>query len=461
MQLLCIVVMARFLSPADFGAYAIVMMFINFALIFGSAGVSQILIMKQDASVRLATSLFYLNLTFGILAYLLLLLLSPLIARLFGDAELASLLNIAGLAFLMQAPLLVQRSVMERDLKFEALVKAEAATILIATCLGVGCAFMGLGVYSLLVFNLSAIGLLAAAIWLICDWRPVGMPSLRVLRETMGLVLHFTGFTLLNFLTRHVDVFLIGKLMSSSALGLYSMAYRLTIYPVQAFSQVVHRVAYPTLSSLREDPASARVFYLRSLQGITLLVFPALVGVACIAERIVPMVLGSQWIDMVAVVRILAGVGLLQVVTATVGTILPAMEKTRLMLNIGAVNTLVIVVAFALAVPYGISGMAMAYLLANILMFFVQVRVAWPLLGLSVPAGLRATLPALTGSLLMGGLVIVSGLAGPAMSLHEVVGLSMQILVGVISYPLIVWLLFKQSSMALFAELRYGAGASH
>ncbi|EAQ98615.1 Membrane protein involved in the export of O-antigen and teichoic acid [Congregibacter litoralis KT71] len=460
MQLLCMIVMARFLSPADFGAYAIVMMFINFALIFGSAGVSQILIMKRDDSAQLATSLFYLNLVFGALAYLLLLLISPLIAELFDNAELVPLLNIAGLVFLVQAPLLVQRSIMERDLKFEALVKAETVTILIATCLGIGCAFMGFGVYSLLVFNLSAIGLLTAAIWLICDWRPVGMASLPVLRETMGLVLHFTGFTLLNFLTRHCDVFLIGKLMSSSALGLYSMAYRLTIYPVQAFSQIVHRVAYPTLSSLRDDPASARAFYLRSLQGITLLVFPALVGMACIAELIVPMVLGSQWIDMVVVVQILVWVGLLQVVTATVGTILPAMEKTRLMLNIGAVNTLVIVLAFALAVPYGVSGMATAYLLANLVMFFIQARVAWPLLGLSVGEGLKATSPALIGSLLMGGLVIGAGAAYRALDLHEIGGLALQILVGAVSYPLLVWLFFKESSVALLAELRHGVGAS-
>jgi PST family polysaccharide transporter len=269
-------------------------------------------------------------------------------------------------------------------------------------------------------------------------------------------VFQFTGFTLMNFLTRHADVFMIGRLIGSAPLGLYSMAYRLTLYPVQALSQVVHRVAYPTLSRLRDTPESAREFYLRSLEGVTLLTFPALIGLGAVAGEFVPLALGEQWTAMVPVVQIFVWVGLLQVITATVGTIYPAMAETRLMLVLGAVNSVVVVAAFMLGIPYGIQGVALAYLAANLLMFFVQARMAWPLLGLGIGDGLSTLAPGLVASLLMGALIAGVGEVCVRQDAGAVLVLAAEFVTGLLAYPLILWLAFRRRVTVILSLLRSG-----
>jgi len=448
------IALARFLSPADFGVYAIVMLFINLVSIFGSAGSAQILIMRREAGVELTNSLFYLNLVIGTAAYLVLLSTSASIASFFGVPDVEALLDIAGLALLLQAPVLVQRALMERELRFSVLVKTETVSVLLAASLGIGSAAMGMGVYSLLVYNLSAIVMTSVGLGFLCNWRPASGPRLSELSDIMLLVFQFTGFTFLNFLTRNADIFLIGRLIGSGPLGLYSMAYRITLYPIQALSQVVHRVAYPTLSNLRETPDSARAFYLRSLQGVTLLSFPALVGLGVTAETLIPVLLGNQWTSMISVVEILACVGLLQTVTATVGTIYPALGETRLMLALGALNFFVVITAFLIGIAFGIQGVALAYLAANAIMFFVQARLAWPLLELGIGSGLATIVPSLFASLLMGVLVMGVGQLGPGYELHEAVVLCLQVAAGVIFYPAIVWLLFRESLSDFLAMLR-------
>jgi PST family polysaccharide transporter len=232
------------------------------------------------------------------------------------------------------------------------------------------------------------------------------------------------------------------------------MAYRLTLYPVQAMSQVVHRVAYPTLSQLASTPVSARAFYLRSLQGVTLISFPALVGLGVVAESLVPLVLGEQWTGLIPVVEILAWVGLLQVITATVGTIYPAFGETRLMLRLGALNFVVVMAAFLIGVAFGIEGVALAYLGANTLMFLIQARMAWPLLGLPLSTGLAAIFPSLAASLLMGVLVTSVARATSGQDFSGFPTLLLQVSAGVLSYPVIVWLLFRERLSDLRSALR-------
>jgi PST family polysaccharide transporter len=218
-----------------------------------------------------------------------------------------------------------------------------------------------------------------------------------VLRFGMSL----QGQVAINYISRRLDDAIVGRYAGASALGQYSRAYQLMLYPVQNIAGVMGRVMFPALAEIGTDLPRFRSAYLRAISGIALVAFPAMLGLLVTAQEVVPVVYGRQWQPAVPILQVLCFVGLIQSIATTVGWIYMARGATGLMFKWAAFATTVVCCAFLIGIRWGALGVAISYALAMAVLVIPGFAVPFRLISLPVRSLLGATRSAIVGATLM------------------------------------------------------------
>ena len=406
--------------------------------LFRDLGISSAVIQKKGLADTCLSSIFWLNTSLGIGLTGLVWLFSPLVSQFYREPRLGSVLTaIAPVSFVAGLGL-VHRSLLERDLRFQALAKAEMVATLAASIISVWVASVGFGVWSLVLQSLTNVTFSVAIAWLTTGWLPskhFRWSDIRPLAKfSMGLV----GFNLCNFCSRNADYLLIGRFLGTRELGLYTIAYRLMLYPLHNISAVMGRIMFPVLAQINEDLPRFRRGYLTAISSIALASFPMMTGLMVTADLLVPVVLGSQWKPVVPLIQILASIGLIQSIGTTVGSIYQAKARTDLLLEWGLLSSSLTVLSFAIGLNWGTVGVASAYALVSVALAVPSIVIPFRLIGLELSEfASRLWRPAVC-SLVMGGVVlslrpIIDAVYAPRESLiFSVVG-------GLLAYCVLSW----------------------
>ena len=402
LQVLSLIVFARLLTPDDFGLFAILMIFVNFLLMFTDMGTAAALIHIKSPSQKLLSSIFFFNFFVGITLFLLLALLSGPIALFFENPPLKELLGLISINFVIVSLGIVQKARYEKELDFKNLTLIESASVLVGIGVGIAAAYKGLGVYSLVIQTLTTSTLAVVLIWMIAKWRPLLYFSFGDIKSIWGYTANLTTFNFVNYFARNADNFLIGKFLSSSALGVYSLAYSIMLYPLQNISRVLLRILFPAFSHIQDDNEKFKKAYLRTIFFIALVSFPVMVGLIVTADTLVSLLFGYKWENLAIILMILAPVGILQSIGTTNGSIYMAKGNTRLLLKVGIWSTIVTIIFFIGGIFFGVEGVALSYLLSNLVLFYPVFKVSWEQIGLSVSEGVGTLMPLLVIASLMG-----------------------------------------------------------
>jgi len=440
-----LIVMARFVTPEDFGVYTILMIFVNFMAIFSSMGTSQVVVHLDNPNQRMLSSLFYFNICMGLALFTLLFFLAWPIAAFFDSPDLVHLLQIIGLSFVISTLGLVQKSLLEKAMLFKRLVLIETVALTISSIAGMAAAIDGLGVNSFLIMALSNASILTVGLWLNSHWRPSLSFSLDDIKQVWAYSINLTGFSFINYFARQSDQFLIGKFIGSGALGVYSVAYKIMLYPLQNVSRVIVRVLFPAFAEVKHDNTRFKSGYLKAIAFIALLTFPIMAGLFAVAENFVDVVFGEKWHQMIVLLMILVPIGLMQSIVTTVGSIYLAKGTTKLMLKIGALNAVVTVISFIIGIPFGVEGVAIAYAIANLIMLYPNLKIAWGQIDLGVFEGLVELAPFLLASLVMGVVVYYLGSVSVEFGIGQIVTLIIQVLVGIIVYLVLLMFFYRRT----------------
>lgn len=454
LQVITLVVMARYLSPEAFGVYAILMVFVTFMNVIASMGTSQVIIYMDNPSQRMLSSIFYFNIAIGITLFALLFFLSWPIADFFGNKDLVHLLQIIGLIFIISALSLVQKALLEKTLFFKRVITLETTALAIGSAAGITAAVWGLGIYSLLIAALAKPAIFSMGLWLNSHWRPSLLFSFEDIKYIWKYSFHLTGFSFINYFSRHADDFLIGKFIGSSALGMYSVAYKIMLYPLDNTSRVLIRVMFPAFSQVKRDNVRFKNGYIKSITFIALITFPVMMGLLAVSETFVAVLLGDKWEGMAALLMILAPIGMIQSMVTTVGSIYTAKGTTGLMFKIGTANALATVASFAAGLPYGVHGVAIAYAIANAVMLYPNLKFAWDQIDLGVLEGIGKLSPFLISSLVMSIAVYFQGTWLAGIGLTQFAILPMQVITGALIYFGLLMLLYRSLVLGLLNELR-------
>jgi len=433
------VVMARLLSPSDFGLIGMALVITGFVGIFRDLGTSAAIIQRKHVSPRLLSSIFWINVGFGALATLVLFLLAPLGGMLYEEPRVVAVLKVLSFGFFLSGFGVLHQALLERALLFRPLARLEIAAVLAGALVGVALALAGAGVWSLVFQSLTMVGLSTMLLWFSNSWRPQWTLNWGELKAVGRFSLPLTGFSIFNYFARNADYFLIGRYLGAQDLGYYTLAYRMLLFPVQNIGAVIARVMYPVFASIQADNRRIASSYLRMANAIALFSFPLMLGALALAEPLVLTAFGEQWQPAILIIMILAPVGLVQSLGTTVGSIFQAKGRTDWMFWWGIGSGTVAVLAFAIGLRWGIAGVAAAYAMASFILTYPGFWIPFRLIGLDLTGLWNAVrLPLFNACLMSVILVLFVRFVSP--TLPPVLSLLVPLGVGLCVYAVSTWM---------------------
>ncbi len=359
-------VLARLLTPQDFGLIAMVTVVTGFVMMFKDMGLSMATVQRAEINHGQISTLFWINVVLSIGVMLVIAALAPAIAWFYNEPRLTWItLALAG-AFIFSGLTIQHQALLRRQMRFRSLAVVEIISILVGILAAIIAACYGAGYWSLVIMQLAGAIAGMIAVWVACGWRP-GLPKRRSgVREMLAFGGNLTGFNFLNYFGRNADNLLIGKFWGSGSLGIYSKAYGLLMLPLQQIRQPITSVAIPTLSRLQDDPEQYRRYYYRAISTIAFITMPLVAMLAVLSEEIIRIVLGEQWTGAAIIFKILAVAAFRQPVTGTTGWVFISLGQTKRMMYWGLIAVPITVLSFLVGLPWGPVGVATSYTLCTL-----------------------------------------------------------------------------------------------
>lgn len=299
------IILARMLTPNDFGLIAIVSIFIQIAQTFIDSGFSNALIQKKDRSQIDYSTVFYFNIGIAIILYIAIYVAAPYISKYFNNPELNSLTRIVSLNLIIGALISVQKTRLTIELNFKTQAIITLISSLFATVIAIGMAYNGFGVWSLVFLSLINITLQTVLIYFIIKWYPSLIFSTTAFKRLFGFSSKLLGASLIHLLYRNVYPVIIGKYFSSTVLGFYNRAETYAMFPAQSIGPIISRVAFPIFSKIQDDNEKLSIAYSKYIVYASFIIFPIMIGLLTLAKPLTLLVLKDQWLPMVPMLQIL------------------------------------------------------------------------------------------------------------------------------------------------------------
>ncbi len=360
------VVLARLLTPGDFGLVAMVIAVISFVLCVKDAGLSAASIQREKIDHAAVSTLFWINVAISCVLMLIVAAMAPLLALLYGEPRLVWItLAFAG-CFIFSGLTVQHQALLRRQMRFGSLVGIDVIALFFGITVGIVAAVMGAGYWSLVAMIAATSAATAAGVWILCDWRP-GRPSRSA---GVGGMLAFGGnLSLANIINngaRNLDNVLIGAVWGANLLGVYAKAYQLMLLPFQQLAAPITRVALPVLSRLQNDGERFRRYFRNGIFLLTVLGMPVIAFGFVMALDLTLLVLGDQWTAAAPIFRALTPAAFMETFNVANGWAFIPFGRTDRYLRCVFVSSVVIIAAFAIGMSWGVIGVACGYSIARI-----------------------------------------------------------------------------------------------
>ena len=404
-------ILSRLLDPEAFGLVALALVFVGFASVVADQGLTDALIQRKDLDERHLDAAFWMSVALGVVIAAFLAVFAVPISVALGERALAPVLVALGLTIPIGSSALVQRAILTRDLKFRSLALRTLVSIAVGSVIGVGAAFLGAGVWSLVAMRLATEIAAAIVLWRVVDWRPRFRFGRGASRELFHFGKHVVGYRLLNYANRNTDNLVIGAVLGPVALGFYTVGYRLLKLVLQITTNLIDSVAYPLYARLQHDPERFRRAYYKSTSYAALIAFPSFVALIALAPELVSVLFGPKWADSVPVMQVLALLGIVRTMSYLNTSMLTALGKPSWRFVIFGITTTLSVVAYLLVVKQGIVAVAWAATAVGCLIVPISYAAVNRLVHVDVHAYLKGIGAPLVASLAMGGAMVGVGYA--------------------------------------------------
>lgn len=372
LQLASMIVLARLLTPADFGLVAMVAAVIGVSELFRDFGLSSAAIQAKTVSRGERTNLFWANTGLGLASGIVVAVLAPLIALLYADERITLLVVIMASGFVLSGMVTQYRADLTRRMRFGALTVTEIVSTTAGFVVGIVGALVGWQYFALVAQQLVSVAILLISSVIAARWIP-GLPDRRVsIRRFMRFGVALFGTQLISYVTKNVDNVAIGAAWGPTQLGYYDRAYQLLMTPLNQINAPMTRVALPVLSRIHEDRATFER-YLRKAQIVGGYVTATLFALAGgMAGPLILVVFGDQWLPIVPIFAILAIGGMLRATAQISYWMFLATANTGAQLKMFLVVRPVMIVIILAGLPWGAVGVAVGSTVAYALHWIVS-----------------------------------------------------------------------------------------
>lgn len=293
------IILARILAPRDYGALALVLIFLSLLQVFADSGLGIALIQKKTADALDYSSVFFSNVVLAVLLYGLVWLSAPIIAVFYKMPEIVALLRVLGVTLLLFSLQNIQQAYVSRNMMFRKFFFATFSASLISAIVGIGMAYSGFGVWALAGQQLTNATVRTASLWLIVPWRPSWGFSWERWRMLFSFGWKMLASALFDSSYRQIWQLVIGKVYSPTDLAFYSQGEKFPQVVVSNISTSIDSVLLPTMATAQDDISRLREMTRRALKTNIFIMAPMMIGMAFMAELIVRVVLTEKWLPCV------------------------------------------------------------------------------------------------------------------------------------------------------------------
>lgn len=375
LRILFVSIMARLLDPVDFGLVAMVTVITGFYSLFTEAGLSAATIQRAKVTNEQTSTLFWVNLLVGVLLALLCLVTAPVVSRFYDEPRLFPIMVVLATGFMITAAAVQHAALLDRSLRFGVIAAIDVLSQSVSFIVGIAMAFAGFRYWALVASTISMQITSAVCVWMITGWIP-GLPRRGAGTRSM---LRFGGTVTLNnmvvYLAYNFEKLLLGRFWGADALGLYGRAYQLINIPTQNLNLAVGGVAFAALSRLQHDPIRLGNYFLKGYRLANSLTLPTTVFCALFADDIVLVLLGPKWMEATPIFRLLSPTILVFGMINPFSWLLLSTGLQKRSLKIAFVIAPLVVTAYAIGLPFGPTGVALAY--STAMMIWLIPHILW------------------------------------------------------------------------------------
>lgn len=403
------IVLARILSPKEFGLIGMIAVFIVISQMFINSGFSQALIRKNDCTQTDYSTAFFFNLAAGTLIFIVLFFSAPLISNFFEEPQLTLLVQVLGLSLIISSLTLIQRTILIQRIDFKLQTRISVIATVFSGGLAIFMALKGFGVWSLVVKTISRDGINSLLLWLWNKWKPTLEFSKKSFQDLFGFGSKLLLSGLIGTIFSNVYYIVIGKYFSAETLGFYTRAELFKNLPSQNIESIITGVGYPVLAKIQDDKQQLKLGFKRLLTTAAFIIFILMFSLAAVSEPLIITLIGEPWRQSILYLQLLCIFGMIVPLNSININMLNVIGRSDLYLKLQFVFQLLTIPVLVIGIFYGIIPMIIAMIINGMVAFCLFGKTAGEHIGYTIIEQLKDITPSLLIAGLIGSVVYFFG----------------------------------------------------
>lgn len=399
------IILARLLSPEDYGVIGMIGIFIAIAHTFTESGLGSALIQKKDCSDADYSTIFFFNLTIALLFYAIIFVSAPVIAHFYRLPILKGITRIVALQIIITGLTTVQVTRLTKELRFKEQSIISIVSMLVSGAAGLVMAFYGWGVWSLVFQTLIAQIVTSVCIWYLSKWKPKLVFSKNSFKQLWKFGSKILGSSLINTIYGNIYTMIIGKAFSPSQVGFYNRGNQYAFLPVQTIQDMAISVNYPVLAKMQDDNQQLLRAYKKLMSVPLYILYPLLTGLAVIAPYLIPLMIGEKWSPCVPILQILCLGYMFSPLTHLNLNLLYVKGRTDLVLKLELIKKPIAFAILFVSIPFGLIWMIVGKAAYEFVAFSFNCYYTGKILGYGELKQLKVLMPIFISCAIMAGVV--------------------------------------------------------
>ena len=432
-------VLARLLTPDDYGVIGMLAIFIQLAQVIIDSGFANALIRKQNCTQRDYSTVFFYNFALSLGIYILLYLAAPFVSRFYQTPTIVPLMRWVSITLLFNALSIIPKSILVKRIDFKKQTYISLSSALLSGFIGILFAFWGKGIWALVAQQISLSVCTFILYTAFVNWRPNLIFDKNIFKELFSFGSKLLISSIIGTIYRNIYSILIGKKFSSSDLGHYTRADQFAMFPSNNLGNIITRVAYPIFAKMQDNNTRLRIYYQQMIRYSSFIIFPLMIGLLAISKPFILFFLTEKWIGIVPILQILCIDWMLDHITLLNLNLLYVKGRSDLALRLEIIKKTIAITILVISIQWGVIGICWGRVLYSIIATIINTYYTKRLIQLSLLQQLKDIIPLALVASAMGIGVLLVIQTFDASSTQLIVG----IIVGIVVYSILALLFFR------------------
>lgn len=424
------IILARLLTPSDYGIIGLITVFISISLVFAQSGLGQALVQRKEVDNEEFSTVFYFSMIFSVVLYGVLFVGAPVISNFYNEPVLTNIVRVLGVTVVIGAVNSVQQAYVQKTMQFKRFFWSTLGGTLVSAVVGIYMAYSGFGVWALVGQQIANQLVNTLILWFTVKWRPMLIFSISKAKRLFSYGWKLLCSSLIDTIYNNIYSLIIGKFYSSAELGYYNRGKQFPVLIIQNINSAIDSVLFPVMAEAQDERQRLKAMVRRSIVTSTFLIFPAMAGLAAIAKPLTVILLTEKWLPAVPFIWFCCFTyAFWPVHTANLQAI-KALGRSDIFLKLEIIKKLIGVAVLVITIPFGLYTMMWGQCLTTLVSSVINAFPNKSLLGYSYLEQIKDMLPSLILSLMM--LIVVSMIQ--LFDWNDLLTMVVQIIIGVLLY---------------------------